>query len=166
MASGSGGLPATPLLSGSLLLQQNGIRLCSYTASPKPLYVDKNTKVTCQGFPGIEADVPLVTSITEGVPQQDVVRVKHRKTEPGKGKLIGHTALQSPVLENAKLASCLATITRKRELVSCPDLAPRLMKTDWGSLCALALEGILLVERVSLPAMKSFCMIQPQKASY
>lgn len=55
-----------------------------------------------------------------------MVLVKHRTTAPGKDRLIGHTALESSVLENAKLVSCRATITRKRELVSRPDLAPDL----------------------------------------
>ncbi|KAB0362429.1 hypothetical protein FD754_006585, partial [Muntiacus muntjak] len=34
------------------LLQQNGLRHCSYTTSRKHLYVDKNAKIICQGFAG------------------------------------------------------------------------------------------------------------------
>ncbi|KAL0620247.1 Adenylyl cyclase-associated protein 1 [Plecturocebus cupreus] len=39
----------------SLCACQNGIRHCSYTASRKHLYVDKNTKIICQGFTGKQA---------------------------------------------------------------------------------------------------------------
>lgn len=33
-------------------VQQNGIRHGSYTASRKHIYIDKNTKIICQGFTG------------------------------------------------------------------------------------------------------------------
>lgn len=52
MVSGSSGLAAARLLSRTFLLQQNGIRHGSYTASRKNIYIDKNTKVICQGFTG------------------------------------------------------------------------------------------------------------------
>jgi succinyl-CoA synthetase alpha subunit len=37
----------------------------------------------------IEAEVPLIVAITEGIPQQDMVKVKRRLLEQGKSRLIG-----------------------------------------------------------------------------
>ncbi|CAB1328227.1 unnamed protein product [Coregonus sp. 'balchen'] len=129
-----------------LLLQQNGVRNC-YTASRKHLYIDKDTKVICQGFTGkqgtfhsqqaidygsrlvggvspgkggrthlgaregtgadatviyvpppfagaaiieaIDAGMPLVVCITEGIPQQDMVKVKHKLLRQNTTRLIG-----------------------------------------------------------------------------
>merc|ERR1712137_1056143 len=68
----------------------------------------------------IEAEIPLIVCITEGIPQQDMVRVKHALIRQNKSRLIGPNCPESLLQANAKLALCLVTFTSKDALVLFP----------------------------------------------
>ncbi|KAG8510551.1 Succinate--CoA ligase [ADP/GDP-forming] subunit alpha, mitochondrial [Galemys pyrenaicus] len=67
----------------------------------------------------IEADMPSAVHISEGIPQQDKVWVKHKLLLQRKTRLIGPNC--PGILENTKLESGLAIFTRKVEMVLCPE---------------------------------------------
>ncbi|XP_016089687.1 succinyl-CoA ligase [ADP/GDP-forming] subunit alpha, mitochondrial-like [Sinocyclocheilus grahami] len=74
-----------------LLLQQAGVRHC-YTGNRKNLYINKNTKVICQGFTGKQGTFHSQQSLDYG--SQLVGGVS-----PGKG---GKTHLGLPVFNSVK----------------------------------------------------------------
>lgn len=60
----------------------------------------------------IDAEIDLITCITEGVPVQDMVRVKE-KLDASKSRLIGPNCPGLMTLMNAKSASCQARSSKK-----------------------------------------------------
>merc|ERR1712198_61381 len=61
----------------------------------------------------LEAEVPLIVCITEGIPQKDMVKVKHALGQQSKSRLIGPNCPGIIALESARSVLCPDTFTKR-----------------------------------------------------